>query len=98
MVNWLSSPLLIGLECYKMRMSSHGGWVLCVWAGLSLTSGNLGCVLLMACEEALTAWASSCSRSPLVLAASQILRTGTQTERSKVSLDSDTSRKGRGRS
>lgn len=43
-----------------------------MWDGY-LTSGNLGWVLLMAWDAAFTAWASSCSRSPFVLAASQIL-------------------------
>lgn len=41
--------------------------------GRLLTSGNFGCVLLMAWDAAFTAWASSCSKSPLVFAASHIL-------------------------
>lgn len=49
-------------------------------SGCPLTSGNFGCVLLMAWDAALTAWASSCSNSPLVFAASHILPLGTEEE------------------
>lgn len=38
------------------------------------TSGNLGLALFNACEHALTAWASSCSKRPCTFAASQILQ------------------------